>query len=83
VIPPRSDANGKAAWQIFGQDDEKFEGTSAPFMINYVVEDLRALIAVLKEEGCQVADEVQDYAEYGLFAWVMDPEGNKVELWQP
>jgi predicted enzyme related to lactoylglutathione lyase len=51
-------------------------------MINYRVEDLRALIAALKAEGCNVLDEIND-SEYGTFGWVIDPEGNKVELWQP
>jgi predicted enzyme related to lactoylglutathione lyase len=51
-------------------------------MVNYRVEDLQALITVLKEEGCDVLDNIEE-SEYGKFAWVMDPEGNKVELWQP
>ena len=46
------------------------------------VEDLRGLVTVLKEEGCEVLDRI-DESEYGTFAWVIDPEGNKVELWQP
>ena len=49
---------------------------------NYRVDDLQALVAVLKEEGCNVLDKVED-CEFGKFAWVIDPEGNKVELWQP
>jgi predicted enzyme related to lactoylglutathione lyase len=51
-------------------------------MINYRVEDVRGLVAQLKQEGCNVLDKIED-TEYGLFAWVVDPEGNKVELWQP
>jgi predicted enzyme related to lactoylglutathione lyase len=51
-------------------------------MINYRVEDLHALVTVLKAEGCNVLDQSDD-AAYGKFAWVIDPEGNKVELWQP
>ena len=51
-------------------------------MVNYRVEDLPALVKVLKEEGCNVLEKIDD-SEYGKFAWVIDPEGNKVELWQP
>ena len=51
-------------------------------MVNYRVEDLYAVVAALKAEGCHVLDKIDD-SEYGKFAWVIDPEGNKVELWQP
>jgi len=51
-------------------------------MINYRVADLQALLAALHREGCQVLDTTDD-SEYGKFGWVIDPEGNKVELWQP
>jgi predicted enzyme related to lactoylglutathione lyase len=51
-------------------------------MINYRVHDLAALLEALREEGCNVLDRTDD-SEYGKFGWVMDPEGNKVELWQP
>jgi hypothetical protein len=44
--------------------------------------DLHGMVKVLKEEGCEVLDRI-DESEYGKFAWVIDPEGNKVELWQP
>jgi predicted enzyme related to lactoylglutathione lyase len=51
-------------------------------MVNYRVADVRALLDVLREEGCNVLDEF-DESEYGKFGWVIDPEGNKVELWEP
>jgi predicted enzyme related to lactoylglutathione lyase len=54
----------------------------APFMINYRVEDLAGLLQALRSEGCNVLDKTDD-SEYGKFGWVMDPEGNRVELWQP
>lgn len=50
-------------------------------MVNYRVEDARALARLLDEEGCNVLDKI-DESEHGVFAWVIDPEGNKVELWQ-
>ena len=51
-------------------------------MINYRVADLHVLVAALRSEGCDVLPKVEE-SDYGKFAWVMDPEGNKVELWQP
>ena len=73
---------GTTIWSISPQGSEQFVPGSAPFMINYRVDDVRALAAALTEEGCHVLDRIDD-SEYGTFAWVIDPEGNKVELWQP
>lgn len=73
---------GSTAWSIFPADSSCFAPSTAPFMINYRVADLHALLAALRAEGCSVDDTV-DESEYGLFGWVMDPEGNRVELWQP
>ncbi len=82
-----TDGNGKptggmTVWNIGTQDGEPYAPSKSSFMINYRVEDLHALVATLKAEGCQVLDKIEE-SEYGKFAWVMDPEGNKVELWQP
>jgi predicted enzyme related to lactoylglutathione lyase len=73
---------GTTAWNIATIDGEMNAPSTAPFMINYRVADLDGLIAALREEGCNVVDAPQD-TEYGKFGWVMDPENNKVELWQP
>ena len=73
-------ANAKTAWFI--GDGSNFKPSDAPFMINYRVADLHGLVKVLREEGCQVLDKTEE-SEFGTFGWVMDPEGNKVELWQP
>jgi predicted enzyme related to lactoylglutathione lyase len=51
-------------------------------MVNYRVEDLDAVLQLLRDEGCNVLEKTDD-SEYGKFGWVMDPEGNKVALWQP
>ena len=51
-------------------------------MINYRVADLQGLLTVLRAEGVQVEEKV-DESEYGKFGWAVDPEGNKIELWQP
>jgi len=73
---------GTTIWSVGGADNENFAPSSAPFMINYRVADLHALLHSLRAEGCHVLDRV-DESEYGKFGWVLDPEGNKVELWQP
>lgn len=81
------DSDGKlagetTAWRIAPQDDEAFAPTTAPFMINYLVDDLTELLKVLREEGVEVIGEF-DEGGLGKFGWVLDPEGNKIELWEP
>jgi predicted enzyme related to lactoylglutathione lyase len=73
---------GSTIWSINPASADQFVPSQSSFMVNYRVEDARALAKVLKEEGCKVLDKI-DESEYGIFAWVIDPEGNKVELWQP
>lgn len=73
---------GTTAWSIFPAGGDQFAPSRSPFMVNYRVDDLHGLINALREEGCNVLDKVDD-SEYGKFGWVIDPEGNKVELWQP
>jgi catechol 2,3-dioxygenase-like lactoylglutathione lyase family enzyme len=73
---------GTTVWNPFKENTEHFAPSPAAFMINYRVDDLHALLAALRAEGCQVMDKV-DESEYGKFGWVLDPDGNKVELWQP
>ena len=75
-------AGGTTIWSVGASDSDQFVPSSATFMINYRVEDLHGLVALLRQEGCNVLEKI-DESEYGKFAWVMDPEGNKVELWQP
>ncbi|GLQ52345.1 VOC family protein [Dyella flava] len=77
-----ANGTGTTAWNPFKDDTTYFAPSTASFMINYRVEDLHALLAALKAEGCNVDDKV-DESEFGKFGWVIDPEGNKVELWQP
>jgi predicted enzyme related to lactoylglutathione lyase len=72
---------GTTIWSVGGGDDY-FAPSKATFMINYRVADLSALLQALREEGCNVLEKT-DESEFGKFGWVIDPEGNKVELWQP
>lgn len=76
------DGVGTTAWSPFAEDTDYFAPGTAPFMINYRVEDLHALLAALRAVGVQVDERVEE-SEYGKFGWVIDPEGNKLELWQP
>ena len=73
---------GTTAWLIAPADSKQFAPSRAPFMINYRVDDLAALLAALRAEGCRVLEKTEE-SEYGKFGWVMDPEDNKIELWQP
>ena len=71
---------GTTVWSV--GDGTYFAPGKASFMVNYRVEDLHNLLQALRAEGCNVLEKV-DESEYGKFGWVLDPEGNKVELWQP
>ena len=80
--PDNPGGAGTTIWSLFPADTEHFAPSAASFMVNYRVADLHALLAVLRSEGVRVEDEVHE-SEHGKFGWVMDPEGNRVELWQP
>ena len=73
---------GATAWSVFPASSDHFAPSTAAFMVNYVVENLSALLAALRAEGCDV-DPKTDESEFGKFGWVMDPDGNRVELWEP
>jgi len=68
-------------WSTFKEDTDYLEPSKAEFMINYRVENLAELVKVLKEEGIEIVDEIAVY-DYGKFVHIMDPEGNKIELWE-
>ena len=80
--PDNPDGVGTTVWSPFAADTSYFAPSSAPFMINYRVDDLHAVLAALRAEGVEVVDQV-DESDYGKVGWVIDPEGNKLELWQP
>ena len=73
---------GMTIWAIFKRENQYFDPSPAPFMLNYRVENLDALLQALRADGVKIDDKRQD-ADYGRFAWVYDPEGNKIELWEP
>ena len=75
-------AKGTTIWTISAAEGAPFAPSTAPFMLNNRVEDLHGLLAVLRAEGVRVEEKVVE-SEYGKFGWVIDPEGNKIELWEP
>ncbi len=75
-------SEGVTVWSIFPASSTYFDPSNAPFMINYRVTNLAAVLDALRAEGC-VVDERTETSEFGSFGWVMDPEGNRIELWEP
>ncbi|HVC95707.1 MAG TPA: VOC family protein [Pirellulales bacterium] len=74
--------NEQTVWSTFPADTKYFGDGAAPFMFNYRVRNLDAMLAQLRTAGAQVEDRVEDY-DYGRFGWANDPEGNRFELWEP
>ena len=75
--PDNPTGTGSTVWSVFEDSNTYFAPSQAPFMVNYRVADLHALIAVLRAEGCNVDAKVAE-SEYGKFGWVMDPDGNRI-----
>ena len=73
---------GWTAFSLFDAETKYFEPSEKQFMINLRVDDLDALLEVLRSEGVHVFD-ARETGDYGKFGWILDPEGNKIELWQP
>lgn len=82
VFQSEKGKNSFTTWSPFPDDTNYFEPSKQPFMINFTVENLSELIAVLKSEGVEIVGDIQAF-DYGKFAHIMDPEGNKIELWEP
>jgi predicted enzyme related to lactoylglutathione lyase len=73
---------GHTVWSIFPAETKYFGDEGASFMINYRVADLDAVMAALRQESVKVAGKIEE-SEHGRFAWVADPEGHRIELWEP
>jgi catechol 2,3-dioxygenase-like lactoylglutathione lyase family enzyme len=69
-------------WTVFPTSTNYFDSSPAPFMVNFIVDDLDALLDRLRKEGVKI-DAKQMNESYGRFAWIYDGDGNKIELWQP
>lgn len=74
--------SGYTVWAPFPEDTSYFDPSTKPFMVNFRVAYLSAMLVLLREEGIEVDDRVEEY-EFGRFGWIMDPEGNRIELWEP
>ena len=78
----RPDEINYLSWSPFEEKTDYFNPSEKEFMINYRVQNLEGLLKKLKENGVTILDEVEEY-DYGKFVHIMDPEGNKIELWEP
>lgn len=77
-----STKNGSTTWSVFSETSKTFDPSTKDFMINYTVADLEALVQELKKDGVTILDNIETY-DYGKFVHILDPEGNKIQLWQP
>ena len=73
---------GMTVWSVFEESSTYFDPSPARIMINYRVDDLAGILAQLADDGARILAG-PEHAENGSFAWVLDPDGNKVELWEP
>ena len=78
----KAEDKGLTVWHIAEKESQWFSPSDSSFMINYRVDDLGEMIAQLRAGGVEIIQGPESH-ENGRFAWVMDPEGNKVELWEP
>ncbi len=80
--PAHPARKGQTVLAPFPSDTKYFEPGAAPFMINFRVRDLDAMLAQLRAAGVRVDDKIEE-SEYGRFGWALDPDGNRLELWEP
>ena len=74
---------GMTIWSPFKESTTYFEPSSKDFMLNYRVENIEQVVEELKKEGVTILDEIVNYDDYGKFVHLLDPEGNKIELFEP
>ena len=77
-----SEDKGLTVWHVADRDSDWFSPSESTFMINYRVDDLEAMVEQLTAAGIDILTG-PEYHENGAFAWLLDPEGNKIELWEP
>jgi len=78
----KADDKGLTVWHVAGKDSQWFSPSTSSFMINYRVDNLDELLAQLRAAGVPIVDGPQA-DDNGKFAWIMDPDENKLELWEP
>lgn len=81
-VPGRMPAGGYSVWAPFDASTSYFQPSGKPYMFNLVVDDLDGALAQVSEGGAEVVGDIEEY-DYGRFGWFVDPDGNKVELWEP
>jgi predicted enzyme related to lactoylglutathione lyase len=79
-VPPKT---GATAWSLFPAESKYFGPGPQTAMINYRVDDIDGMLAQMEKDGVTIDPKREDYGDLGKFAWIVDPEGNRVELWQP
>jgi len=78
----KADDKGLTVWNVAKKDSQWFSPSDSSFMINYRVDNLDELLVQLREAGVEIIQGPESH-ENGKFAWIMDPDGNKLELWEP
>ena len=79
----RPTQKGQTLWSAFGADTKYFRPSTKPFMINYRVADLEGVVAQLKKERVWIDPKGIEASDFGKFAWILDCDGNRIELWEP
>ena len=85
ILPARSEHDRGGAYSVWGtfpEDTDYFGSRDNAVMVNFRVRDLHAMLAQLRAGGCDVDEKVEE-SDYGKFGWVTDPDGRRVELWEP
>ncbi|CAI8414479.1 MAG: Uncharacterised protein [Formosa sp. Hel3_A1_48] len=78
----QNDKDCLTQWSPFKDDTDYFDPSAQSFMVNYRVDNLSDLVTSLQASGVELIGEIQEF-DYGKFAWIMDPDGHKIELWEP
>lgn len=81
LLPSAAEGPPHFVWSPFSADTKYMEPSTGEFMINFAVDDLDGVLAQIERKGMNILDRSED--ENGRFAWILDPEGTKIELWQP
>lgn len=78
----KPEQSGYLQWSPMKDDTDYFNPSTKQFMVNYRVENLTRLVELLRQEGVTICDEIETF-DYGKFVHILDPDGNKIELWEP
>ena len=81
-FPKDMPANSQTVWSAFKSDTDYFAPSDKPYMFNLIVDDIAGAIEQVREGGAEIIGNIEKL-EYGSFSWFIDPDGNKVELWEP